>query len=686
MAIINANKPTGSCIFNYLPGTIAAPGIGYMNIGGVSGSFFQISHELFPRIITKSFEKRLFTAEFDDSIIDTVWWANTRYKGWKTTGKAVNVYTPAAIGSGIGFSQIVGSSGVVEHQFAKNGAPFTVENSEGTLCQNFEIYKGDETYGSNPAVQNQTTAIFIANTIIGGKEENEFADLQNHSYIGIQKILIVNIETDTVDVISREQEDFQEFHRFITNDLPTGRSFKIKILDESVGSKLKQNYFCKMNKGWLLKSFEYRHGGEPGGGTLPENTVEDHLTTNNGIYFYRDGEQRENLYINGVNTGNNAVAQAPISGARLRYANINYHAGNIVGNPSTGAGGGDILQQHHIGPSFSSSSIHTNKYTRQFYSGSFGNIENRWVGTTYAERLKNSDLGQASRFIGVNCLDFLQQNNSNDDVPIEEKTELHVTFLEGVKDFSVSISGSGEPGNYKYNQSANDERSIGTFEVDQNQTALDVGDHCHGFLPQTHEIIFKGSNDGRFMPVLDTFDDRIDNAYLEYTGSFLTFAQKQALVATGNDYAGCAALGQSNVNLFTQPGVNLNRTQEMRVFLQGGALGAIGFDGDITSSNPDYKNSLSASMTVDNYYGSYINDRGTSSLEWQLSFLDKDHVIIANIDKDEELFDGIGTKGVVIIPQFTHPRVRRNLDLYLQRAGLIDDAPGGITNVLYEGT
>ena len=124
----------------------------------------------------------------------------------------------------------------------------------------------------------------------------------------------------------------------------------------------------------------------------------------------------------------------------------------------------------------------------------------------------------------------------------------------------------------------------------------------------------------------------------------------------------------------------------MRVFLQGGALGAIGFDGDITSSNPDYKNSLSASMTVDNYYGSYLNDKGTSSLEWQLSFLDKDHVIIANIDKDEELFDGIGTKGVVIIPEFTHPRVRRNLDLYLQRAGLIDNAPGGIANVLYEGT
>ena len=678
MSTINANKPTGSALFNYLPGTIAAPGIGFMNIGGVSGAFFQVSHELFPRIITKSLANRLYTAEFDDSIVDTVWWANTRYRGCKTTAKnGINTYTGASTVGGIGFMTI-GNNGALPQNQSKNNVVFQV----GSTTPDVVLYEGDQTFGLNPTLQNETTALYIANTVIGGKESNEFADLQNHSYIGIQKILIVNIETDTVDVISREQEEFQVFHRFITNDLPTGGSFNMRVLDDSIGTKLKQSYFCKMNKGWLLKSFEYRHAGEPENGVLSGDHAEDHLTTNNAIYFYRDGTQKEQLYDaqNGqfrsvVNS--NPVNQSPISGARLRYANINLHAGAANGF-------GDIFQNQHIGPSFTSSSIHSNKYTRQFYSGAFGVIENRWTGTTYAERLKNSDLGQASRFIGINCLDFLKANNADVSVPIEEKTELHVTFLEGVKDFSISISGSGTPGNYSYNESANDERSIGTFEVDQNQTSLDIGDHCHSFLPQTHEIIFKSAGDGRFMPVLDTFEDEIDNSYLEYTGSFLTFEQKQALITTGNDFAGCASVGQDDSGRKLQPGVNLNRTEKMRVFLQGGALGAVGFEGDFSSSLGDYGESISGSMTVDNYYGGYVDSKGSGSLEWQLSFLDKDHVIIANVDKDEELFDGIGTKGVLLVPEHTHPRVKRNLEIYLQKAGLIDSAPGGITKIAVE--
>ena len=54
----NPNQPTGSNIYNFLPGTIAAPGIDFMNIGGVSGAYFQVSHDLATRFITKSFEKR----------------------------------------------------------------------------------------------------------------------------------------------------------------------------------------------------------------------------------------------------------------------------------------------------------------------------------------------------------------------------------------------------------------------------------------------------------------------------------------------------------------------------------------------------------------------------------------------------------------------------------------------------
>ena len=45
------------------------------------------------------------------------------------------------------------------------------------------------------------------------------------------EIVIVNINTHTVEVLDRGTENFEEFHRFITNDLPTGASFSMKVLD-----------------------------------------------------------------------------------------------------------------------------------------------------------------------------------------------------------------------------------------------------------------------------------------------------------------------------------------------------------------------------------------------------------------------------------------------------------------------
>ncbi len=677
MSITNPNKPTGSAIFNFLPGTVSAPGIGFMNIGGVSGAFFQVSHNLATRFITKSFEDRLYIAEFDDGLVEQAWWANPRYKGCKATGKAINKYSPAVVGSGIGFFQIANSSGTVSSSLSSNGPAWQI----GMNRINFTKEVGDITYGLNPVVQNETTALFIATTVVGGEEDAQFATLENHSYIGISKILIVNIETDTVDIVDRTTEGWSEFHRFITNDLPTGGAFSMKILDESISSKLKQKYHCKMNKGWLLKSFDFVHAGEFSGSR--EATGEDHLQTNNSMYFYRDGLEEADTHINGMlNESSVEIAQSPISGARFRYAVIDMFADSSVEHPTEG----DLFTLGHMGPSFVSSSIISNKYTRQFYSGGFGLIDNDFnIGSTNAERISNSDLGRASRFIGINMLDHLKANVNDTTIPEEDKTEIHVTFLHGVKDFSISVSGSGSPGNYSYNESANDERSIGTFEVDQNQTSLDIGDHCHSFLPQTHEITFKSAGDGRFMPTIDTFEDEFDTAYLQYTGSpAITLEESLQFASEDRAFEGCTAVGEQSNGTYLQRGVNISHIEDGRVFMQGGALGPVGHRQSITSSNPNYRKSISGSMTADNYYGGYLNAQGTASLDYQISFLDKDHTIIANINKDEELFDGIGTKGIVIIPDHTHPKVKRNLELYLQRGGMIDVAPGGLTRTIIE--
>ncbi len=725
MSTTNPNEPTGSNIFNFLPGTVSAPGVGFMNIGGISGGFFEISHNLSTRLITRRSaegyivnpdwdsqviagtnsasmyidsgnDRELDVAEFDDSLADMAWWANPRYNGCKATGKAINTYSPAEVGSGIGFFQISDVDGNIPSNFSSLGPAWEIGN-----YNNFIKYPGDQTFGLNPVIQNETTAIYIANTVIGGEEDPQFATIEGHSYVGISKIVIVNINSDTVDVIDRNTEGYEEFHRFITNDLPTGGAFSMKVLDESIGSKLKQKYFCKMNKGWLLRTFDFVHGGEYSGSR--QDKSEDHLETNNSIYLYRDGKSIENVFINGefansLGAAENQVPQTPTSGSRFRYAVIDLYSGDTDGE-------GGVFSLGNMGPSFVSSSIISNKYTRQFYSGSYGLVRNTFSGNTNAERLASSDLGRASRFIGINCLDFLQQNNSNTALTEEEKTELHVTFLHGVKDFSVSISGSGSAGSHTFNESANDERSIGTFEVDQNQTSLDIGDHCHSFLPQSHEFILKGANDGRFVPALDTFPDEFFSAYLQYTGSSgipgatnqLSFEESMALYNVDN-YVGCTSAGEiadgqnGRPNLKLQRGVNLNFIDNAEIYLQGGALGAVGYKNAITSSkevpnvsvNNAYNQSQSGSMTTDNYYGGYLNSEGSASLDWQLSFLDKDHTIITNINKDEELFDGIGLKGIAIIPEHTHEKVKRNLELYLTKAGLIDGAPEGLTNILIE--
>jgi hypothetical protein len=65
----------------------------------------------------------------------------------------------------------------------------------------------------------------------------------------------------------------------------------------------------------------------------------------------------------------------------------------------------------------------------------------------------------------------------------------------------------------------------------------------------------------------------------------------------------------------------------------------------------------------------------SGSAAFELSFLDKDHTLIVDVDKDKELFDGIGEKGVVLIPEFLHNTIKSNLAYYLKKAGIIDNAP-----------
>ena len=66
--------------------------------------------------------------------------------------------------------------------------------------------------------------------------------------------------------------------------------------------------------------------------------------------------------------------------------------------------------------------------------------------------------------------------------------------------------------------------------------------------------------------------------------------------------------------------------------------------------------------------------KGWSGLnKWTISKLEeRPNFILADINKQEELPQGVGNKGFILIPDTLNPRIKANLDYYLSKAGLID--------------
>jgi hypothetical protein len=70
----------------------------------------------------------------------------------------------------------------------------------------------------------------------------------------------------------------------------------------------------------------------------------------------------------------------------------------------------------------------------------------------------------------------------------------------------------------------------------------------------------------------------------------------------------------------------------------------------------------------------------SGSFTYEMSFLDKDHTLIIDLNKDAELFDGIGEKGLVLIPENTIDKIKNNIEFYLQKAGVIENTSNNIQN------
>jgi hypothetical protein len=202
-----------------------------------------------------------YDVEFDDAIADTRFW-KARSEGTQLNGSAINLFTA-----------------------------------------------GDITYGKLPVVENKIAALYIGTTVIGGDDEDPSrTSIIGHSYITIDRILLIDIETDEVQIINRQSiidvntgtvGEEKAFKRYITRDFFEGSEVNVRLIDKTVQNSLKTSHFVKFNRGSLMKLYEY---------TANDNGFEDgvfggHAIRNNVGNIYTGSLQGPGLFGYGMTVG-----------------------------------------------------------------------------------------------------------------------------------------------------------------------------------------------------------------------------------------------------------------------------------------------------------------------------------------------------------------------------------------------
>jgi len=188
--------------------------------------------------ISKSFD-----IEFNDSVLDLAGWKNPRTEGSKLTGRFVNYYND-----------------------------------------------GDKTYGKNPVIENKIAALYLGNTIIGGDDEDASrVSISGHSYVSLDRVLIIDIDTDEVEIIDRLNMNPVGFRRMVQRDLPEFSRVNVKLLDFSTQNNVKSQHYVKFNQGTLMRIYNYTandkgyEDGVFGGYGIRENKIDPN---NQAIEYY----------------------------------------------------------------------------------------------------------------------------------------------------------------------------------------------------------------------------------------------------------------------------------------------------------------------------------------------------------------------------------------------------------------
>lgn len=436
---------------------------------------------------------------------------------------------------------------------------------EGSRLTGVEINKytaGDVTYGLNPVAEQRTTAIYFGKTITRCGENSKLVTINNHSFIDIERVMIIDKESDVITNINLKNEEFEGINGYIAKDFKDGSNFSIEILDDDISHLLKDNYKAKFNQGYLYNILKYKGG-----------------------YAGTDTSLGE-----GINVGYITSQSATLAGA------TDYWDGSSTSQ--------NFFCYGNHGTTMSSNNLEliSNNFTKQIWPTevTFGLVN---FTTSSTDGYVYSKMQNVATFI----------NSMLIPVASESGYRLFGTFNLGQPSMVADYSAKADAGI----------KSISTVEFDLDK--YQISSSRPDLALSIHTLISASSDMKGF------------GRELLHPHSYLIPIMQgpHDVIKTQKDNSG-----------ITWP------------ITDGAAHG-----GHAAAS--------AGKVQITQYFGG----ENTFSSIYQISYLEKTNTIIADVDKQIELTEGVGEKGYILIPDTLDPYIKDNLEYYLDKSGLKEN-PG----------
>lgn len=647
-------------------------------------------------------QQRDYRVEFDDALLDQAGWKNIRYDGSKLTGKKINEFNVGDI--------TYGKNPVIE---SKTSAIYVVDTCIGAENEDEQF-----AFISKHAYLNIKQILLIdkstGNTV-------QIIDRNSVSNDSFQRFITSNLPVSTkfkVRIIDESiqhalKQDYRiKFNRgFLLKSFEYDGSKPPKLGLDLNGSTSVTN-FAKVDENanpfTLYCSIEASirdiFGFNNDSGGFEGNLDQSHTigVIGNGFRF----NQRHN-------TGGNVGAQGVSSIINFRYHRdplVKRYTSEYTDNFPSGndAKFGNDVFKFTFGGTINqplmmdtNTKLISNKITNQFIKSTNDNstkkasfdlpneqniveLFNRSQGFgtggdangetgairffTTEQRASTNRLhpNQSSSLFIRNCLEFVNEN--------QDLTELYLTLHKGQKDYS-EIN----------NISENNTLSIGTFEVDSNflppNIPADTGISIAGFP----RLDLKLKNDGRLRPPASQLIPQ-DQGLTK--GTDVTVLMPVVTTGLAGSMLGVISVDFPIDGGGGKPYIPLQFSERAFIFEAGpglkgsqiasgdfsqtvNSIGTDGFGNVPNDANGNPSSGRQAQRLGGSNTGNYPNS-DKNEYHIQLSFLDKGPTLIADVDKDKELFDGIGEKGLLLIPENTDPDIKQNIDFYLRKAGIVE--------------